>query len=88
MSGVHEVGSGQRGEGCVGREELAHLVLGGPPAQAGEAAHQLDIGEIACRDLVVAALAVVGQALDRPGPYPRDGAQAPQRYMPVSLEWV
>jgi len=77
VGAVNEVRPGQRGKGHVGGKELPYLVLGRAPAEDGQAPDQLDVGEIACRDLVVAALAVVGQALDRPRPDSGDGAQTP-----------
>ena len=60
----------------VGREERSHLVLGRPPPEPGQLADQLDVGEIARRQQVVAALALEGEHLDRPRADAGDRAQA------------
>src|SRR5690348_10448616 len=81
---AHEqIDAGERPERLVGSEEVAHLVNLRAAAQAGEAADQLDVGEIAGRQLVVVALAVQAELLDGPGPDPADADQAPAAVLRV-----
>ena len=49
-------------------------------------AHQLHVGQVARRQLVVAALALEGQLLERPRADVRDRAQAPPRALVIALE--
>ena len=81
------VGARQRLERRVGLEELAHLVLGRPPAEPGEAADDLHVGEVPRREHVVAALALQRELLDRPRADLADRAQAqPRRLVLVEVD--
>ena len=71
-----QVEARQRRVGRIGREELAHLLLGGPPAEPGEPADQLQVGDVAGGDLVDPPLAVAGELLERPRPDAGDADQA------------
>src|SRR6185437_7653827 len=71
-----QIGARQRLKRRVALEERADLLLGGAAAEAGEPPHQLHVGEVAGRDAVVAALAVVGELVDRPAADLTDRAQA------------
>src|SRR5687768_4197313 len=64
--------AGQRPVRRVRREEGAHLVLGRPAAEAREAADQLHVGQVRGGELIVTALTVDGQLLERPGADPGD----------------
>src|SRR5207245_3014290 len=74
--GAREVWAGRRGVRLVGGEEGADLVGRRPALEAGELADQLQVREVAGRQLVVAPLAVEGQLLERPRADPADRAEA------------
>jgi len=67
----------EAGPAVVGGEQRANLLLGGACVRTagGQAAGELGEVQVAGRELVVAALAVQREHLDRPAPDPGDRAQ-------------
>lgn len=70
----HEL-TGQSAEGGIGLVEGLDLLHRRPPAKAGEAADELDVGQVAGGQRVGVAAAEEAEALDRPG---TDLAHRPQ----------
>src|SRR5436305_10385297 len=83
-----QVGAGDAAERLVWLEPVAHLVDRGPATEARQTAYELDVGEVPGRQLVVAALSVEGELLDRPRTDLPDAAQAPPAALVVAVVQV
>ena len=74
----------------VGGEQLTDLLLGGARAGIGRAQppHQLQVGQVAGRQLIEPPLPGERQRLERPAPHPADRAQPPPAALVIGIGQV